>query len=79
MDRGAWRAAVHGVAKRQAQPSACTRYSIAYCATSSSSIPVDGRLSLGCFRVFSVVNSAAVNIGVCVCFQISFLWINAPE
>ena len=34
---------------------------------------------LGCFHVLAVVNSAAVNIGMHVSFQMSFLWIYAQE
>ena len=72
MDRGAWWAVVHGVAKHRTQPSVHTQYSIVYMSHVFFTHPsVGGHLSLGCCCVFSVVNSAAVNIGVRV-FSNSF-------
>ena len=74
MDRGAWKAAVHGVAKSQTRLSNFTLlihiplyiYYIVFI-----HISVTGHL--GCFHMQSIVNSTAMNIGVHVSFRIMFI------
>ena len=69
MDREAWRAVVHRVAENRTRLSTHTHtYTHTYRIFIQSS--VDGQL--GCFHVLTIVNSAAVNIGVHVSFQIMF-------
>ena len=74
MDRGAWKAAVHGVAKSRTRLSNFTLlihiplyiYYIVFI-----HISVTGHL--GCFHMQSIVNSTAMNIGVHVSFRIMFI------
>ena len=58
MDRGAWQATVHRVAKSQTQLSNFTSLHSSICGY------------LGCFHVLAIVKSAAVNIGVHVSVSI---------
>ena len=37
------------------------------------------QLSIGCFHVLVIVNSAAVNVGVHASFQVSFIWVYVKE
>ena len=37
------------------------------------------QLSIGCFHVLVIVNSAVVNVGVHVSFQVSFIWVYVKE
>ena len=53
MDREAWHAAIHGVAKSQTQLSDWTELN----------------WTEGCFHVMVIINSAAMDIGVYVSFQ----------
>ena len=62
MNRRAWWATVHGAAKRWTRLSTA-QYSIVFLNQSS----VDGYS--GCFCSFTIVSSAAMNIGVCVSFS----------
>ena len=57
---------VHGVTKSQTQLS---DFHIHRMCVNATSLSVDGHLS--CFYVLTVVNSAVMNTGVHVCFQIS--------
>ena len=76
MDREAWRAVIHGVAKSQAQLSdwtELTEYSIIWIYhILLIHSPVDGHL--GGFRVLALVNSAAVNTRVHVSSQRMFFF-----
>ena len=73
MDREAWRAAIHGVAKSRTRLSDWTELN---CIFHCIYVPhlflihssVDG--NLGCFHVLAIVNSDAVNIRVHAAFQI---------
>ena len=69
MNRGAWRATVHGVAKSQTQLSdwAHTQYSIT---RHIFFIPAAVGGHLECSHVLEIVNSTAVNTGLHVSFQI---------
>ena len=63
MDREAWRAVVHGIAKNWTRLSDWTEYSIIYVYCSFFIyLSVSGHL--GYFPVLAIVNSAAMNIGV---------------
>ena len=68
MDKEAWNAAVHGVAKSRTQLSNWTEYSIAYI----YNIFIYSLINeyLGCFHVLTIVNSAAVNTELHVSFWI---------
>ena len=68
MDREAWHAVICGVAKSQTQLSDWTEYlwvCVSHIFIHSS---VDGHLS--CFHVLGIINSAVMNIGMHVSFQI---------
>ena len=72
MDREAWRAAIHGVAKSRTRLSNWTELNIQlYIYHILIHVSVNGHL--GCFRVLAIVNSAAVNVGMHVSSHSSVL------
>ena len=66
MDREAWRAAIHGVAKSRTRLSDWSEYPIVYMYIFFIHSSVNGHL--GCFHALFIVSGAAVNIGVHVSF-----------
>ena len=69
MDREAWRAAVHSVAKSRTRLRNNNKYSTVYmCYIFLTHSSVDRHL--GCFHVLAIVNRAAMNIGMHVSFLI---------
>ena len=69
MDREAWRAAIHGVAKSQTRLSDWTELNITLYVYN---LLIHSRACghLGCFNVLPIVNSAVMNIGVHVSLSI---------
>ena len=80
MDREAWPAVVHGIAKSQTQLSNWTEYSFVW-VDHSLFIHTLTEGHLTCFQVKEIMNKAAVNICVEVfvwtCFQ--HVWVNTKE
>ena len=71
MDREAWRAAIHGVAKSQTRPSNWTEeLNIPLCICTITSLSILCRWAFTLFDVLAIVNSAAMNNGIHVSLSI---------
>ena len=71
MDREAWRAAIHGVAKSQTRPSDWTEeLNIPLCIYTTTSLSILCRWTFTLFDVLAIVNSAAMNNGIHVSLSI---------
>ena len=80
MDREAWRAAIHGVAKSRTRLSERTELDwIFHCIYILHLLYLFFcQWTLGCFHVLAIVNSAMVSIGVHVSFWIMFFSVCVP-
>ena len=47
---------------------------VCVCVYLTSSLSIHLYLAMGFFHILAIVNSAATNIGVCICFQMSFFF-----